>query len=299
VGFVQPVAALAALSLAGVTPAHPHAGRPFAVRVHTSARDVRVCLQPWVGRPHCEITASRRARFVAPHPGRWTVSAQAGGRQVSRRLRIRPHERRLVVLAVGDSLVANLAAGLRPILKRRGVKLRMDEEVGRGLTKPDLLGFHWLPHARQTAARWKPDIVVMFVGGNEGYPIGRVRCCGTEWVKRLARRQRGLMRAYGRRGQARVYWSTLPAPGPTQADHVPIWAAENRALALAVRHDAARVFDIDALLSPGFVFRRSMSWHGATEQIRQADGVHLTRAGGRIAADALVAQLRAERVGVR
>jgi hypothetical protein len=55
------------------------------------------------------------------------------------------------------------------------------------------------------------------------------------------------------------------------------------------------VFDASALLSPGWTFRRSLRRHGRTRKIRDADDIHLTRAGGLITAEALLAQLRADR----
>jgi hypothetical protein len=227
------------------------------------------------------------------------VTAAAGALHASRTVRVLPRGRRLVVLAAGDSLVANLAAGLRGALRGRGIVMHADVEPGRGLTTPDWSGFVWSRHAGETAERLEPDIVMVFLGGNEGFPIGSVGCCGTDWVDLLAHEQRAVMRAYARGGVARVYWSTLPAPGPSRPGHRPTWMAENLALHEATGDDDARIFDASELLTPGFGFRRYMMWHGALEKVRADDDIHLSRAGGRIAAEAWLAQLHAERVGVR
>ena len=105
-----------------------------------------------------------------------------------------------------------------------------------------------------------------------------------------------MMRGYAGDGATRVYWVNLPAPGPTRPGHRPTWTAENQALTAAAADDDARIFDVSALLSPGFEFRRSLVWHGRARKIREDDDIHLTRAGGMIAAEALLEQLRADRV---
>ena len=52
----------------------------------------------------------------------------------------------------------------------------------------------------------------MFLGANDGFPMGNARCCGEAWVTEYARRARGMMHAYARGGRARVLWLLLPAP---------------------------------------------------------------------------------------
>jgi hypothetical protein len=239
-----------------------------------------------------------RATFTAPYPGRWTVVADAGAERRTGDLVVRPRGDRLVVLATGDSLVQNLAHGLAGRLRlRRDVVLRRNVQMGRGLSKPD--GFDWVADAREAAARWDPDVVVVFLGGNEGYAIEGAQCCGAPWVTRFAERQRAVMRAYSRGGRTRVYWVTLPAPGPTVPARRTVWTAENLALRSAASEDDARVFDAAALLTPGYEWRRRMRWHGRRRVVRERDEVHLSRAGGRVAGWALLRQLRADRVLLR
>lgn len=286
---MRSLAALAAVAVS-VHPAAPRAGAPLVVRVAPVSVPARVCLEPVTGSPRCATVMPddrrvARAAFVAPYPGEWRATAVAGTLQASRVVRLRPRGERLVLLVAGDSLARSVTQGMRR-LRAPGVVVHGDVNPGRALTKAD--GFDWLSHAREMIARWRPDVVAVFVGANDGWPIGSVSCCASDWVELLAERQRTVMQAYADAGTARVYWSTLWAPGPNVAKLEPIWASVNHAVTAAVTSDHARIFDAAALFSPGFVFQPSIA--------RDADGIHLSRAGGLVAADALLAQLRADRV---
>ena len=292
-----------AVTVTAITPARPHAGTPLTVDVTSRTGDeARVCLLPAAGTSRCaeavpQEDGTRRATFTAPHPGRWTLVVDAGAERVTRRLRILPHGDRLVVLATGDSLVDNLAHGLAGRLRlRRDVALKRSVHLGAGLSRPD--GFDWLAEAQASVARWQPDVVVVFLGGNEGYDLDGVPCCAANWVERFADRQRALIRAYAGDGRTRVYWTTLPAPSPDSEARRIVWAAENLALEAATAGGEARVFDVKALLTPRYRWRRSMRWNGRRRVVRDPDGVHLNRTGGRVAAWALLKQLREDGVDV-
>jgi hypothetical protein len=285
----------AAPRITGLEPARPHAGAPLVVSVTSAAT---VCLSPVVGHPRCAqalpgADGTARVRFVAPYLGRWSVTAEAGGQRVSRGLRVLPRGKRVMVLAAGDSLVRNLGFGLRREFPR-ATRVHTEVSQGRGLTKAD--GFDWPSEARKTAERYRPDVAIVFLGGNEGFPIDLVSCCGPDWIGLFAVKQRDVMRGYQGDGATRVYWVNLPAPGPTRTGHRLTWTAENQALVAAAADDDARIFDAGALLTPGFTFRRSLEWHGRSRKVREDDGIHLTRAGGLVAAEALLAQLRADQV---
>ena len=92
-----------------------------------------------------------------------------------------------------------------------------------------------------------------------------------------------MMAAYSRAGAGRVYWLTLPVP--RSAAFAQIYAAVNRALARAAGRLQAtvRIVDLVPAVSPGGRFRQAL---------RQADGVHLTPAGDRLAARLVVAAMR-------
>ena len=175
-------------------------------------------------------------------------------------------------------------------LGKRGVGVRSDARVSTGLSKPFLL--NWPNHAKQQARGIRPDVTVVFIGANDGFPIGGVDCCGDKWVDAYAKRVESMMRAYSRGGRGLVYWLTLPAPRPAQWK--PIYPAVNRAIkrAAAATGGAGRVLDIARTFTPGYRFRQTMTWHGRRENVRQGDGVHLTPAGAAIAETLIERALR-------
>ena len=161
----------------------------------------------------------------------------------------------LVVLAAGDSLTYNLSYGMQREFPPAQLQVHTDVSQGRGLSKP---GFDWPSHGREIVEQVKPDVVFLFLGGNEGFPLGGAECCTPEWTGAFAAKQRELLQAYGRGGRTRVYWLNLPAPGPTRPGHRTTWQAENLALLSLTTNNEATMFDTSALLSPGFRFRRNI-----------------------------------------
>jgi lysophospholipase L1-like esterase len=92
-----------------------------------------------------------------------------------------------------------------------------------------------------------------------------------------------MMAAYSRAGAGRVYWLTLPVP--RRAAFAQIFTGVNQALQRAAQAYPAtvRIVDLVPAISPGGRFRQAL---------RQADGVHLTPAGDRVAASLVVAAMR-------
>ena len=90
----------------------------------------------------------------------------------------------------------------------------------------------------------------MFIGANDGFPIGDAPCCGDAWVAAYAERVRGMMEAYGRGGRGRVYWLALPAPrgGFFRRSFPAVNAALRKAAAAAGRD--ARLIRIDRRSRP-------------------------------------------------
>ena len=131
--------------------------------------------------------------------------------------------------------------------------------VGTGLSQPSL---DWIARARLQAARLRPDAVVVFLGANEGLDMTtgtgiEVACCGADWQAEYALRAAAIMRAYSRRGRARVVWLALPAP--RQPERALIVAAVNAAArAAAVQLGGVRIVALDALFTPGFRYRAFM-----------------------------------------
>jgi hypothetical protein len=183
-----------------------------------------------------------------------------------------------------------LKRGLAP----RGAGVRSDARISTGISKPFLVD--WPALARRQARTVRPDVTVVFLGANDGFPFGSTQCCGQDWVDAYATRVQAMMAAYSRQGRGLVYWLTLPAPRPAQ------WRSVYPAVNRAVRRAAAafagqvRVVDLAKVFTPGDRFRQSMTWQGRRENVRQGDGVHLSVAGSAIAATVIERALRRDGV---
>jgi hypothetical protein len=194
------------------------------------------------------------------------------------------------ILATGDSMMMLTDRQLRSALAGGRATVMSDIRVATGLTKPQL--FDWQSYAVRQVRRRRPDVVVMAMGANEAFPIGRARCCGSRWRVRYAVRMERLARTWRRAGVDRVYWLTLPAP--VESFLTPIIAGVNAAV---VRARGVSVIDTRPILTPDGVFvAEAETSPGVVEKIRSDDGVHLWHAGARLVAAAIVARLEADGV---
>lgn len=254
----------------------------------------KVCVHRRGRKPVCRTLSipggrkSARRDFRVHGGGLWTVSVGS----VIKRVYIRP-ARRLRLLATGDSMIEYVDTYLKDRLAKRRIGVRSDARVGTGLSKPFLL--NWPRLAAQQARKVRPDVTVVFIGANDGFPFGKVDCCGSAWIDAYAKRAEAMMGAYTRRGGL-VYWLTLPAPQPAQWR--PIYPAINRAIKRAAARvgGATRVIDLAKTFTPGGRFRRSMLWHGRRLTVRQDDGVHLSQEGASIAETIVQGALRKDGV---
>jgi lysophospholipase L1-like esterase len=283
--------------------------RQFTVVVRRRAADrhgryaAKLCVAPpalgWTCQGIVLRAGVRRMeqRLRAEAPGRWLFEIRNGDRRIRRPTRVVPHGGRLEVLATGDSMTQIFDHHLADGLGARA-SVRSEAHIGTGLSKPSTLD--WVAHSRSQARRVKPDVTVVFIGANDGFPMptpsgATAACCGEEWVKEYARRAAQMMRSYRRGGVGRVYWLTLPAPrgGNFRTVFGPVNAAIRRA---ARRMRGARVVPIDRIFTPGFVYRDTLIRGGRRVAVRQGDGVHLNDAGASIAARKTIARMRANRI---
>jgi hypothetical protein len=234
-------------------------------------------------------------RFKARRLGGWSVSVVAGARRVTRPVEVVPG--RVRMLATGDSEIQVLDGMLGAALGGRGIDVRSEAHISTGISKPFM--FDWVKHAKSQAASVHPDITVMFVGANDGFPLpaasGAISyCCGEAWVAAFAKRTESMMSSYLRGGAGRVFWFTLPTPRNAAAQ--PIFRAINRAYAIAARsfRHGVELIDLVAVFTPGGRYRQVMFYGGRTVDVREPDGYHLSVSGDRIAASILVGRLRAD-----
>lgn len=286
-------------------PEPAQAGKPVTVRITDRWRvgriQPRVCAVSPAGRRQCrrvEIAEGRTSatyRFRPGQSGAWRVSATASGARAARAtLTVRRRGGRVRILATGDSMIQVIDSFLKQRLDSPKVDVRSDSHISTGITKPSLL--NWPAKARSQARSVKPDVTIMFLGANDGFPIGGAPCCGHDWVVAYAKRARGMMRSYQRRGSGTVYWLLLPVPSKRQFQQV--FRGVNAALRRAARNmnGGVHLVDLPRVFTPGGRFRSQMSWDGRVQTVRQGDGVHLSTAGASIAATVIIRQLRADGV---
>jgi lysophospholipase L1-like esterase len=258
----------------------------------------RFCVRPPGMAKRCRrvrIRSGRRLRplrFANPRPGAYRLTLQTPYQSVRDRLRARPAGGRLSILATGDSMIQIIDSYLKARAGRRA-RVRSDAHISTGLSKPSLLD--WQAQARRQAAR-RPDVVVMFIGANDGFAMAGADCCGPAWVAEYARRARRMMRVYARGGRARVLWLLLPAPRGGVFREV--FPAVNAALRRAARglEDDVRIVDLGEIFTPGGRYRDSIEVGGRTVRVRQGDGVHLNTTGASITANLVLRTLRRERI---
>jgi lysophospholipase L1-like esterase len=234
--------------------------------------------------------------FALARPGAWHGALRIRGATVRVLDGTEARDERPVLLATGDSTIQGIDGVLSDRLRSQ-VRVRSESHPGTGISR-SIASFDWRRIARRQAAQIAPLITVISIGVNDGFDMvtpkgAHVPCCGAGWTAEYARRVATMMASYGRGGAARTFWLELPVPrNPALANVV---AAVNAAIAVAAGgSETARVVPLAALLSPGGRFHASIRHDGRTVRVRQADGIHLTPGGAAIAADAVIAALKAD-----
>jgi hypothetical protein len=245
-------------------------------------------------------TPARQVEVPAPRPGDWQATLRTPyERPVSRDFWIADHPGPLRVLAAGDSEMQEVDDFLRQDLGPHGIRVTSDARISTGLTNSFF--FDWQAHARAQAASLRPDVTIMFMGGNEGFPLrdarGRlVGCCGGAWSAGYASLVARMMQTYLRGQAARVYWFLLPAPRERRFQR--LFDAVNSGIRRAAARFPGRagLIDANAFFTPRDHYRDFMTYHGHGLAIHYSDGVHLATTANAIAASLVVKRLRADRV---
>lgn len=205
-------------------------------------------------------------------------------------------ERGARILAAGDSLMQGVDAFLADGLAPRARVFR-DVNPNSGISKP---GLDWAQHARDRTRRVRPDASIVFLGANEGFAIRSasgqlVACCDAAWYGEFASRVRSMMITYSRAGKAHVFWLSIPAPRSPERQLLQnvINAA---VLEAAEGLPRVRIVRLDHVFTPGGVYRDVMTYRRRRVRVRESDGIHLSLPGAQIAADKVIAALRAARV---
>lgn len=196
-----------------------------------------------------------------------------------------------VLLATGDSEMQVLDDDLAADLAGpTGDRVISDARQSTAISSPFL--FDWPAHAVQQVNADHPSVVAMFLGGNEGFELGGVNCCGPDWSRQYAIKVQGMMRVYLQHGAASVYWFLIPTPSKPQ--FVRVVNAVNAGIELAASRfrTGVHVLDLRPLFSPGGRYIDSLTYRGRTITVHEPDGFHLSASADVIVAQLFLARLR-------
>jgi hypothetical protein len=280
---------------ASLPPTRLHLGYPATVeltdrwglgglRVRACLGSIRKCpvatLKPGQG-----ITLLRLRASSAGHP-----LLQVSDPYQTIRLKLRVLPSRPVLLATGDSEMQVLDDDLASDLSGSGgARVISDARQSTAISSPFF--FDWPRHAVGQVGGDRPDIVAMFLGGNEGFRLGSAECCDARWSHEYANRVAGMMRVYRQDGAASVYWFLIPTP--SKEPFVRVMKAVNRGIISAAARfpQGVHVFDLRPVFSPGGRYINSLTLDGRTITVHEADGFHLSES-----ADPFVARMFIERL---
>lgn len=285
-----------------VTPPAVAAGRTVRVQLRDrfalGGFTARVCLDGPTGPDRCTDAVfgpgkhTARAELGRAKAGRSTLTVTTPYEQTLRRTLVaRRAGQRFTLLATGDSMIQIVDGYLKQRLAGKGGRVVSDAHISTGISKPAML--NWPQHAKSSASSTHPDVTVMILGANDGFPFGGTACCGDAWSGVYAARAEAMMRTYLRGGKGRVIWMLLPAP--RGGNFATVFRGVNEALVKAAARfapDQVTLLDLRKTFTPGGTYRGSIRWNGQTRHVRQEDGVHLNAAGASIAADLVIRQLR-------
>lgn len=119
------------------------------------------------------------------------------------------------IMLLGDSLMEDLGPRLhRNMRTRKGLRFILSAKYSTGLCRPDI--FDWPAHMRDVMVQHKPDIVVVFIGANDGQPIRHgntyTQTGGRKWRNAYHDKMKEIVDIAEAHG-ARVIWVGLPLMG--------------------------------------------------------------------------------------
>ncbi len=202
----------------------------------------------------------------------------------------------LRVLVTGDSLSTYVGQQLTSLTDDAGlVTVSLVDRNGTGLTNPSF--FNWQKAARTDMAKRDPDVVIMIIGGNDGWPMDtpagrRVQVGTDQWVEEYARRTAAVMRTF-QDGGREVYWSGPPTARAAKWDT--LYRKINRAdAAAAAALPGATYVDLYEGTAVEGDYAEYVPDGGKQVKARQPDGIHWTFTGAKLPARLLIEQLEAD-----
>lgn len=197
------------------------------------------------------------------------------------------------VLMVGDSMMKLLSIAFEKEFRKRDIPAASFASLGSGLVRLD--AFDWYGKVDELMMTHHPGTVVVTLGANDNQTLlsdsGATIARGSPvWSEAYAVRLARMMDLFSARGARRVIWILLP--DMQQAAHDRYAQLFNALLA-----DVARERPFVTLFDPRPTLRRRtkeaytatlVGSAGQIIQVRAADGIHLSREGAALLADAVI-----------
>ncbi len=199
----------------------------------------------------------------------------------------------LRVLIIGDSIGEDLAAPLLAELQATGVAtVWTDTRVGTGLTRLDY--FNWVAELAYDVHLYHPQLIVGLMGANDpqDFPGPPDVLFNTAPWRTTYLSHASQLFSEGTAGGARLVWASIPTisdPGRDQRMQV----VRDLQREAAAKYRVVYV-DSDDSVAPGGRFAAYLKVGGQETLVRQADGIHLTTAGGTLLATQIMGTLRAD-----
>ena len=194
------------------------------------------------------------------------------------------------IMLLGDSLMEDLGPTThRNLRHRKGLYFILTAKYSTGLSRPDY--FNWPENMQKTVERTKPDIIIFFMGANDGMPIkvnGKnvYPNSGAAWRKAY-REKMAEMFAIGRAHGCDMLWVGLPPMGSRYAK---ILAQTAQAQHEGCAENSITFVDTAPVLGDkNGNFRTYMTDNkGNTVRLRAKDKEHLSPMGNKLVMEAIL-----------